>query len=206
MAWRRPGAQQRRGTPADFLVLGLANPGAHYAHTRHNVGADAVRIEADRRGGTFKIEPRQRAELCEVNVGDARLALAIPTTYMNESGAALPGLIERTGLASPERLLVVHDELDLEPGRLQLKVGGGIAGHNGLRSIKNTLDTADFLRLRIGVGKPPSKEAGANWVLSRPKGEDAELLRVALALAADVIEVLVADGVDRAMMLANTRG
>ena len=135
-----------------------------------------------------------------------RVALAIPTTYMNESGAALPGLLERTGIDDPAKIVVVHDELDLEPGRLQLKVGGGIAGHNGLRSIKSVLKSDSFLRLRIGVGKPPSKEAGANWVLGRPRGEDARSIERSLEEAADGLELLATQGVDRAMGSLNTRG
>ena len=206
MAWRRKGASQRRGTPAELLILGLANPGAEYEGTRHNVGADAVRLLAARRSATLKIEPRQRAQLCEVTIGDMRVALAIPTTYMNESGAALPGLLERTGIDDPAKIVVVHDELDLEPGRLQLKVGGGIAGHNGLRSIKSVLKSDSFLRLRIGVGKPPSKEAGANWVLGRPRGEDARSIERSLEEAADGLELLATQGVDRAMGSLNTRG
>ena len=206
MAWRRKGAEQRRGTPADLLVVGLANPGAEYDGTRHNIGAAAVRCVAQRHGASFKIEPRQRAALCEIALPGTRIALAVPTTYMNESGAALPALLERTGTRGAETLLVVHDELDLEPGRLQIKVGGGIAGHNGLRSIKATLKTDDFLRLRIGVGKPPSKQVGANWVLSRPRGPESELLAIAVERAADAIEMLATGGVERAMAAVNARG
>jgi PTH1 family peptidyl-tRNA hydrolase len=206
VVWRRKGAAERRGTPADLLVVGLANPGAEFAGTRHNVGGDAVRLLAERHRGSLKVEPRQRAQLCEVTIGAARVALAVPTTYMNESGDALPALLERTGISDMSRLLVVHDELDLEPGRLQMKVGGGIAGHNGLRSIKASLKTDVFLRLRIGVGRPPSRQAGANWVLSRARGADAEALSVALERAADGIELLATEGIERAMGALNARG
>ena len=205
MTWRRKGAARRRGTPVDLLVVGLANPGVEYQGTRHNVGGDAVRVLAERSQARLKVEPRQRAELCEITVGNARVGLAVPTTYMNESGDALPSLLERTGVEELSHLLVVHDELDLEPGRLQLKVGGGNAGHNGLRSIASTLGSGDFLRLRIGVGKPPSKQAGANWVLSRARGDDAAALDVALEKAADGIALLAQEGVDRAMAALNTR-
>jgi PTH1 family peptidyl-tRNA hydrolase len=164
-----------------------------------------VRVLAERSQARLKVEPRQRAELCEITIGNARVGLAVPTTYMNESGDALPSLLERTGVEELSHLLVVHDELDLEPGRLQLKVGGGNAGHNGLRSIASTLGSGDFLRLRIGVGKPPSKQAGANWVLSRARGDDAAALDVALEKAADGIALLAQEGVDRAMAALNTR-
>ena len=206
MAWRRKGASQRRGTPADFLIVGLANPGLDYQGTRHNVGGDLVRLLAERRGGRLKIEPRQRAELCEVLIGTTRVALAVPTTFMNESGAAVPGLLERTGIEDLAQLVVVHDELDLEPGRLQFKVGGGNAGHNGLRSVSSTLGSPDYLRLRIGVGKPPSKQAGANWVLSKARGEDGENIAVALERGADGLETLATQGLERALGDLNTRG
>jgi peptidyl-tRNA hydrolase, PTH1 family len=206
MAWRRRGATERRGTPSDLLVVGLGNPGAEYEGTRHNVGSEVVRILATRHGGRLKVEPRQRALLCEVRIGGALVALAVPTTFMNESGAALRGLLERTGIADLSQLLVVHDEIDFEAGRLQLKAGGGSAGHNGLRSITSALKSSDYLRLRIGVGRPPSKEAGANWVLSRPRGSDGEAIAIALERAAVGIETLATAGLERAMGELNTRG
>ncbi len=206
MALRRKGAQERRGTPSELLVIGLANPGADYARTRHNIGGDVVELLADRHRATLKVEPRQRARLAEITVGGHRIALAVPTTFMNESGAALPGLLTRTGAPSPDGVLVVHDELDLEPGRLQLKVGGGLAGHNGLRSIASTLSTKEFLRLRIGVGRPPGRGNGADWVLSRPGKVDAEALAIAAEQAADAIELLAERGMDAAMNVVNARG
>ena len=206
MALRRTGARERRGTPAEFLVVGLANPGEKYARTRHNIGGDAVELLAARHRATLKVEPRQRARLAEITIAGHRVALAVPTTFMNESGAALPGLLTRTGASTPDGVVVVHDELDLEPGRLQLKVGGGLAGHNGLRSISSTLATTDFLRLRIGVGRPPRKEMGADWVLSRPGKADAEILAIAAEQAADAIELLAERGVDAAMNVVNARG
>lgn len=206
MAWRRKGAAPGRGTPAELLIVGLANPGADYSGTRHNVGADLVRLLAERHGGRLKVEPRQRAELCEVAIGVHRVALAVPTTFMNESGAALPDLLARTGIEHPRQVVIVHDELDLEPGRLQLKVGGGSAGHNGLRSIASVLTTQEFVRLRVGIGKPPSKEAGANWVLSKARGADAEAITASLERGADGLATLAAYGLERAMGELNVRG
>lgn len=206
MALRRSGATSRRGTPADLLVIGLANPGPEYEGTRHNVGGDVVEILAERHGASLKVEPRQRARLAEMNIAGTKVALAVPTTFMNESGAALPPLLQRTGIEDPRRLIVLHDELDLEPGRLQLKVGGGIAGHNGLRSIASTLRSQAFNRIRIGIGRPPGRGAGASFVLSRPSGPDKDLLAVAVHRAADALEAIAASGIENAMGTFNVRG
>jgi PTH1 family peptidyl-tRNA hydrolase len=201
---RRGAAAERRGTPADLLVVGLANPGADYAGTRHNLGAEAVRLVADRHGGKFR-HGRERAEVAEVQADGQRLVLAIPHTYMNLSGEAVAPLVKRHGITDPEQLVIVHDELDLPTGRVKVKRGGGLAGHNGLRSIKAHLHTDEFLRIRIGVGKPQSKEQGADHVLRRPgKAEKAEL-EIAVVEAADAIEAILNDGIDAAMNRYNTR-
>lgn len=206
MAWRRRGAKQRRGTPADLLIVGLANPGSEYAGTRHNVGGDAVEILAARHGGNLKVESRLRARLCEVTIDGARLALAVPTTFMNESGEAMPSLLDRTGIEDPANILIVHDELDLEPGRIQLKVGGGIAGHNGLRSVKAVLKTDAFARLRIGIGRPPGRGAVVSWVLSRPGARDRPSIEQSKEAAADAIELINSRGIASAMSSVNARG
>ena len=122
---------------------------------------------------------------------------------MNESGAAVAPLVRRTSLADESRLVVVHDELDLEPGRLQLKRGGGLAGHNGLRSIADALGTREFARLRVGIGKPPSKDRGADYVLARPGAARRREHDAAVAAAADALEVLVDEGFDEAQRRAN---
>jgi PTH1 family peptidyl-tRNA hydrolase len=195
----------RSGTPADLVVVGLGNPGVEYAGSRHNVGADAVRLLAERHGGNLRRDKRALAEVDTVRIGAARVILAVPLTYMNESGQAVTALYRRAGLADPDRLVVVHDELDLEPGRLKVKAGGGLAGHNGLRSIKAHLGTDGFSRVRIGVGKPPSKERGADHVLRKPSKRDREVLDAAVALAADAVEQIVDQGLDRAMNDVNAR-
>ena len=142
----------------------------------------------------------------EVNVGGRRLALAVPTTYMNESGQAVRPLVRRYGLEDDlGRLVVVHDELDLPPGTLKVKVGGGLAGNNGLRSIRDHLHSTDFLRVRIGVGKPAAKERGADHVLSRPDKRESLELEITIQEAADAVETILADGVDRAMERFNQR-
>lgn len=195
---------QRRGTPADLLVVGLGNPGRDYERSRHNVGAEVVH-ELARRAGTSLKAGRERALSAEVTVAGRRVALAFPTTYMNLSGESARLLVRRYGIDDPAKVVVVHDELDLPPGVVRVKEGGGLAGHNGLRSLAQHLGTRDFLRVRIGVGKPPSKESGADHVLRRlPRGER-ELLDVAVQVAADAVEVIAADGVAAAMNRFNGR-
>jgi PTH1 family peptidyl-tRNA hydrolase len=187
----------RTGTPADLLVVGLGNPGDEYARTKHNVGAEVVGLLAGRHGAKLK-KGKERALADEVTVSGKRVALAVPLTYMNDSGESVRLLVRRYGV-EPHRLVVVHDELDLPVGALKLKAGGGLAGHNGLRSIKAHLHTDEFLRVRIGVGKPVSKERGADHVLSKfAKRERAEI-DVVLEHAADAVETIVADGIDAAM-------
>jgi PTH1 family peptidyl-tRNA hydrolase len=201
---RRGAAAERRGTPADLLVVGLGNPGADYQHTRHNVGADVITLLADRHGGSLK-RSKERALVAEVRMGDHRVALALPQTYMNLSGESVGLLVKRHGITDAERVVVVHDELDLPLGRVKVKRGGGLAGHNGLRSIKAHLHTDEFLRVRIGIGKPPSKEQGVDHVLRRPSKSERVELEIAVQEAADAVEAILADGVDAAMNRYNTR-
>lgn len=204
MALGRRDRGERTGTPADFLVVGLGNPGDEYHRTRHNVGAEVVELLAQRHGGRLRAQKRERARTDEVRIHGHRVALAVPLTYMNESGMAVAPLVRRYGV-DPAHLVVVHDELDLPVAALRLKAGGGLAGHNGLRSIEQHLGSRDFLRVRIGVGKPQSKERGADHVLSRfGKRERAEV-DVTVELAADAVEAIVAEGIEAAMNRYNTR-
>lgn len=197
-----------KGTPFDWLVVGLGNPGKQYARTRHNVGEECVHVLADRCRVPLKAG-RDQALVGEARFGtglDApRVVLAFPITYMNESGQAVGALVRRYQIEGPERIIVVHDELDLEPGVLRLKTGGGLAGHNGLRSITQHLKTQDYLRVRIGVGKPPSKEHGAGHVLNKVPARDREVLDAAVAAAADAVELIVAKGIDAAMQVVHAR-
>lgn len=204
MAFGSRGDRPRRGTPADWLVVGLGNPGKEYAGTRHNVGFEVVDLLARRHGGRLK-SGKERALVDEVRIEGSRVALAEPTTYMNLSGESVAPLVRRFGIDDPTRLVVVQDELDLPTGRVRVKVGGGLAGHNGLRSIKAHLHTDAFVRIRIGVGKPPSKEHGADHVLKKVGRTDREALAVAVEIAADAVELIVAHGVDTAMNQVNAR-
>jgi peptidyl-tRNA hydrolase, PTH1 family len=199
----------RTGTPADLLVVGLGNPGSEFEGTRHNVGAEVVQLLARRHGAGLR-KGKERALVDEVKIarpgGEAlRLALAIPLTYMNESGQAVVLLARRYGV-EPEQLVIVHDELDLPTAVLRVKAGGGLAGHNGLRSVKSHLHSDAFLRVRIGVDKPRSKEVGADHVLDRFSKRDRKLIDVTIEDAADAVELILTDGVDVAMNRYNTRG
>jgi len=189
---------------ADLLVVGLGNPGDEYAKTRHNAGADVVEVLARRHGARLKKSRRDRALVDDVRVGGKQLVLAVPTTYMNDSGQAVAPLAKRHDVPV-ERVVIVHDELDLPPAVLRVKVGGGLAGHNGLRSIKQHLHSDEFVRVRIGVGKPPSKEQGADHVLSRVSKRAREEFAVTIEEAADAVEMILAEGVDATMNRYNTR-
>ena len=187
-----------------WLVIGLGNPGREYEGHRHNIGFVVVDECARRMSGGFRTHKRARAQVLEGRVGSVRTVLVKPATYMNDSGQAVAPLVRRYGV-TPEHLVIVHDELDLEPAVLRVKVGGGLAGHNGLRSIKQHLHDDSFLRVRLGVGKPNSKEQGADHVLSRFGKRDREQMAVTVEEAADAVEMILADGVDAAMNRYNAR-
>ena len=199
----------RRTTPFDWLIVGLGNPGKDYARTRHNVGQEVVDELARRRGDTLK-SGRDNALVAESRIGEGpdaeRVVLAFPLTYMNDSGLAVRALARRYGIDDPTRIVIVQDELDLPPTLVRIKAGGGLAGHNGLRSIASHLGTQDILRVRIGVGKPPGgKERGANHVLGRMPSRQREEYDVAVQEAADAVELIVTDSVDAAMRRYNVR-
>ena len=191
----------RTGASADLLVVGLGNPGEEYDKTRHNVGAEVVEILARRHGGKLR-KQKERSLTDEVNIGGKRMALAIPLTYMNLSGEAVAPLVRRYGV-EPGQLIVVQDEMDFELGRLQVKNGGGLAGHNGLKSIVAHLHTQDFVRVRIGIGKPPGSRQGADHVLRRFSKAERKEIDVVLEEAADAVELVLAEGVDVAMNRIN---
>ena len=191
----------RTGTTADLLVVGLGNPGEQYDKTRHNVGAEVVEILARRHGGKLR-KQKERAFTDDVNVGGKRMALAIPLTYMNLSGEAVAPLVRRYGV-EPGQLVVVQDEMDFELGRLQVKNGGGLAGHNGLKSIVAHLHTQDFVRVRIGIGKPPGSRQGADHVLRRFSKAERQEIDVVLEEAADAVELVLSEGIEVAMNRVN---
>jgi PTH1 family peptidyl-tRNA hydrolase len=193
-----------KGAPADWLVVGLGNPGPKYEGTRHNVGEAALRVVARRHDVTLK-GGRDNALAGEARIADQRVVLAFPITYMNDSGQAVGALVRRHRITDPGRLVVIHDELDLDPGTVRVKDGGGLAGHNGLRSITQHLSTQDYVRVRIGVGKPAHKDLGANHVLHKLSTRERESFDVAITEAADAAETIVTLGVDTAMQRFNGR-
>ena len=188
----------RRGEGAstlDLLVAGLGNPGREYERTRHNLGWLVLDELARRHGGSWR--SKFSGSFADVRLGDLRLGLLKPETYMNESGRAV-GEAARFYKVEPEGLLVVHDDVDLEPGRLQARADGGLAGHNGLRSLAQHLGSQEFDRLRIGVGRPGRGDprSVSDWVLSGFAPEDD--VESLIAKAADAVETIAAEGLEAA--------
>jgi PTH1 family peptidyl-tRNA hydrolase len=183
-----------------LLVVGLGNPGPEFEGSLHNAGSDAVELLAARHGASLRGEKGVAARVAVVTMADRRVALAVPTTFMNESGVAVGGLVRRFGITDPASIVIVHDELDLPPGTVRLKAGGGLAGHNGLRSIESHLHSREFLRVRVGIGKPPIAAQGAVHVLKRPPRAVREALREAVETAADSVERIAANGLEAAML------
>jgi len=193
---------RRQGSSLDLLVVGLGNPGREYAGNRHNVGWMIVDELARRHGGSWK--GKFSGQLAEIRLDGHKLALLKPETYMNDSGKSV-GAAARFFKLDADAVLVVHDEGDFDLGRLQLRIGGGSAGHNGLRSIAQHLRSPDFMRLRVGVGRPERGDPRplADYVLSDfAPHDDAEAL---VARAADAVETLDADGIERAQVAVNRR-
>jgi PTH1 family peptidyl-tRNA hydrolase len=196
LPWRRG----ERASSLDLLVVGLGNPGREYAGNRHNVGHMVADELARRHDGRWR--GKFSGSIAEVRIDDHRVALLKPGTYMNESGRSVRAAVDFFKL-EPDAVLVVHDESDLEVGRLQARRGGGLAGHNGLRSVARHLGTPDFLRLRVGVGRPGRGDRRdlADWVLADfEPHEDAEAI---VARAADAVEALDAEGLDAAQRRFN---
>ena len=192
--------RRSREPSLSHLVVGLGNPGARYRDTRHNLGRRAVELMVDELGGSWR--SRWNGRVSEVRDGDDPLALLVPETFMNESGRSVAPALRFYKLP-PERLVVVHDELDLELGDVRAKQGGGLAGHNGLRSLAEATGTQDFLRVRIGIGRPErgDRRPVADWVLQPfPPGTDVDRL---VRDGADCALSVLRDGVDVAMRTWN---
>jgi PTH1 family peptidyl-tRNA hydrolase len=184
------------GGGGPWLVVGLGNPGPEYLATRHNAGALVLDILGDRVGGRFKAH-KSRAEVIETRIAGERAVLAKPRSYMNESGGPVTSLRDFFK-AGPDSMIVVHDELDLPYGAIRLKLGGGDNGHNGLKSLRRSLGTGDFYRVRIGIGRPPGRQDPADWVLREWSSTEKKDLDVHLERAADAVEALISEGLAQA--------
>lgn len=176
-----------------WLVVGLGNPGPTYARTRHNIGYLTVEILAGRLGAKFSAKLLMRAAVAEGRIGSEKVVLVKPTTFMNESGIAVRK-VANFFKVDPENIVVIHDELDLDLGRMRCKLGGGDNGHNGLKSIRAHLATGDFHRIRLGIGRPPGQQPGADYVLGAFNKSEVDEVGVVTQLAADAVETLITEG------------
>lgn len=188
-----------------MIVLGLGNPGSIYEKTRHNLGALAISEIAARHGASLAPNTRSKSLMTEVKLGSEVVALAFPQTYMNNSGQSLRGLVKKYPISSSSQLIVVHDELDLPPGVVRVKKGGGVAGHNGLKSIVAFFGSSDYLRVRIGIGRPMSSNVTVDYVLAPPFAKEREAIQLGIVNAADAVEEIIVNGVDAAMNKINAR-
>jgi peptidyl-tRNA hydrolase, PTH1 family len=190
-----------------WLVVGLGNPGPAYAGHRHNVGYLVVDVLAERMGGSLRAHKSGRAQVVEGRLGPIgpetpRVVLARARSYMNETGGPVSALAKFYKVP-PERIIAIHDELDIPFGTLRTKLGGGDNGHNGLRSMRSSLGTGDFLRVRVGVGRPPGRQDPADFLLSNFSAAQRKELDINIVEAADAVESLVADGLEKTQQRFN---
>lgn len=186
-----------------FLVVGLGNPGKRFAETRHNAGFRVVDRVAERLGCSWK--SADRFSFARGTVGGKEVYLVKPLTFMNLSGEGLLAFFAHHGWVF-EDIVVVHDELDFPPGTVRIKRGGGVAGHRGLQSLVDALGRSDFIRVRVGIGKPENKDLVVDHVLGVPEGEERMLLAEAEEKAAEAVLCILGEGLAKAMNLYNTRG
>ncbi|MBF0807051.1 aminoacyl-tRNA hydrolase [Rothia nasimurium] len=178
-----------------WLIVGLGNPGPEYAATRHNIGQMVLDELANTVGGNFKKHSKTRAQVLEgrLGVGGAKVVLAKPLTYMNVSGGPVSALAQFYGI-DPEKIIVVHDELDIPFDSIKLKIGGGEGGHNGLRDITKALGTKNYYRVRTGIGRPPGQMQTADFVLKPFTTAEKKDLPFLISNAADATETLIKEG------------
>lgn len=185
------------------LIVGLGNPTEQYAHTLHNAGFDTIDLIAPEAHATYW-KTKGGALVAEGRLCGEEVILAKPQSYMNTSGGPVKELLKIYKL-TPSDLIVIHDDLDITPGHVRVKHGGGHAGHNGLRSICDKLQTRDWSRIRVGIGRPPGRMPVADYVLSRPKGEVADAIQAGIATAHEAIQTLMRDGLEKAQMRYNEK-
>jgi PTH1 family peptidyl-tRNA hydrolase len=190
-------------TPVD-LIVGLGNPGPKYHLTRHNAGADLLRELANGVNGTWKSESKFFGETCRLTLGDRDIRLLIPSTFMNLSGQAVSAVANFYQIPA-QKILIVHDELDLQPGTARFKIGGGHGGHNGLRDIVNKLgNNSDFARLRIGIGHPGQANQVSDYVLKKPSPADQKLIADSIQRALEQLPVALDGDWEKAMTTLHT--
>ncbi|OFS74966.1 aminoacyl-tRNA hydrolase [Trueperella sp. HMSC08B05] len=193
-----------------FAVIGLGNPGPKYEATRHNIGQHVIHELARRAGSSLSMHKQSNTRAVSVRIGigpgqpGEPVVLGVSNGYMNTSGGPVSSLLKYYKVA-PEDLIVVHDELDLPFGQLKLKRGGGSGGHNGLKSITQSLGTQDYIRLRFGVGRPPGRQDPADFVLSPFSSKEDKEVDLLIALAADAVEDVLLLGLDKATMRLHTK-
>jgi PTH1 family peptidyl-tRNA hydrolase len=187
------------------LVVGLGNPGPNYAKTRHNLGFMVADILAQRIGAGFKVHKKSGAEVVTGHLAGVPVVLAKPRVYMNESGRQVGPLAKFYSVA-PADVIIVHDELDIDFGRIRLKAGGGVAGHNGLRSVASALGSNDFQRVRVGIGRPPGHKSGATFVLENFAAAERSEVPTICEQAADATELLMQLGVEPAQNVVHAWG
>jgi PTH1 family peptidyl-tRNA hydrolase len=188
-----------------LLVVGLGNPGPTYAKTRHNLGFVVADLLAGRMGSGFKVHKKSGADVATGRLGGRSVVLAKPRCYMNESGRQVAPLAKFYSVP-PADIVVIHDELDIEFGRIRLKFGGGVAGHNGLRSVGSALGSNDFQRVRIGIGRPPGRMDGASFVLANFTSAERREVPTICEQAADATELLLKDGLEPAQNIVHAWG
>lgn len=186
-----------------WLIVGLGNPGPTYAGTRHNIGAMAIDELARRHNAKLSTHKRAAAHVAEERLSGQRAVLAVSRGYMNESGGPVKALMSFYK-TPPDQLIVLHDELDLPLGAVRLKLGGGDNGHNGLRSIRSSIGTGDFFRVRMGIGRPPGRQDPADFVLKPFAGAERAELSLELDRAADAVEAIILDGLEKAQNVIHT--
>lgn len=187
----------------DFMIVGLGNPGEKYEQTRHNAGFMAIAELAARCGANYW-KNKGGAQVAECTCASHAVLLVMPQTFMNLSGSAVINLAREYKIDA-SRVIVIHDDYDIEPASIRLKLGGGSAGHNGLKSITEKLQTPEYMRVRIGIGHAPGRMSGADYVLAKLKGQAFADIEQGVALAADAVEDIVENGLAHAMNHFNVK-
>jgi peptidyl-tRNA hydrolase, PTH1 family len=181
------------------VIVGLGNPGRAYARHRHNIGFMVVDALAERAGGKW-ISNKERTLICETTIEGEKALLVKPQTFMNLSGKAVGPIIQRLDFDAPKRMIVVHDDLDISEGRAKIKVGGGDGGHKGIRSIADSLRFRDFIRVRLGIGRPPSGMTAEEYVLASFEGDADRVVEGLVDIGCDAVTMIVSQGIEKAQM------